>query len=133
PFAYAERRAAPSRGIVDHLRHPFVFALSQVLFLIPSLLIATMLIWPRSAAPKLLAARSKGGTLPASDNSASTADLFDRRIVMLLAFAPAVTVIALSALSGRGAIAMWGYPLWLFLGLWMVLQAPTAIDTARFL
>jgi hypothetical protein len=133
PFAYAQRRAAPSRGIIDHLLHPFVFALSQLLFLLPSLLIAAMLIWPRSAPPNLLAATSKGGTVPASDKSASTADGFDRRIVTLLAIGPAVTVIALSALSGRGAIAMWGYPLWLFLGLWMVLRAPTAIDAARFL
>ncbi len=133
PFAYAERRAAPSRGIIDHFLHPFVFALGQLLFLLPSFLIAAVLIWPRSSLPNLLAAKSKGGTVPARDNSGSTADKFDRRIVTLLAFAPAVTVIALSALSGRGAIAMWGYPLWLFLGLWMVLQAPTAIDAARFM
>ena len=71
--------------------------------------------------------------VPARAKNASTADGFDCRIVTLLAFGPAVTVIGLSALSGRGAIAMWGYPLWLFLGLWMVLQVPTAIDAARLL
>ena len=26
-------------------------------------------------------------------------------------------------MSGRGAVAMWGYPLWLFLGLWIVMFA----------
>ncbi len=32
-------------------------------------------------------------------------------------------MIALIAASGRGTVAMWGYPLWLFLGLWIVLAA----------
>ena len=49
----------------------------------------------------------------------------------LLAFGPAAITIALSALTGRGAIAMWGYPLWLFLGVWIVLYARTAITPAR--
>ena len=49
----------------------------------------------------------------------------------LLAFGPAATTIALSALTGRGTIAMWGYPLWLFLGVWIVLYAPAAITPAR--
>src|SRR5262249_30310425 len=35
PFAYAERRAVPSRGLVDHVAHPLIFAASQVAFLIP--------------------------------------------------------------------------------------------------
>jgi hypothetical protein len=38
---------------------------------------------------------------------------------------------ALAAVTGRGTVAMWGYPLWLFLGLWIVLAAWTAIDQAR--
>jgi hypothetical protein len=62
---------------------------------------------------------------------AATADAFDRRIVTLLAFGPAVATAALSALTGRGTIAMWGYPLWLFLGLWIVLTARNAIEPAR--
>ena len=39
--------------------------------------------------------------------------------------------VVLSAVSGRGAIAMWGYPLWLFLGLWIVLYAGGALEPAR--
>ena len=49
----------------------------------------------------------------------------------LLAFAPAATTVALSAVTGRGTVAMWGYPLWLFLGLWIVLYARTVIEPAR--
>jgi hypothetical protein len=115
PFTYAEHRALPSRGLIDHVWHPLQFAIGQLFFLLPSLLIAAPLFWPRaSAAPP-----------------AASADAYDRRIVTLLAFGPMATVLAMSALSGRGTIAMWGYPLWLFLGLWIVLAARRALDGAR--
>jgi hypothetical protein len=65
------------------------------------------------------------------DEAAPAADAFDRRIVALLAFGPVATVVALAAMTGRGTIAMWGYPLWLFLGLWFVIEARNAIETAR--
>ena len=41
------------------------------------------------------------------------------------------TVLALSGLSGRGTVAMWGYPLWLFLGLWLVLSARRVLEQMR--
>ena len=46
PLAYAEHRALPSRGLIDHVWHPFEFAFGQLFFLLPSLLIA---IWLPSA------------------------------------------------------------------------------------
>src|SRR5438552_1099590 len=119
PFAYASARAAPSRGILDHVLHPLVFALGQLAFLLPALAIAAAVIWPQ---PK-----GEDAAMP----GAAKADAFDRRIVTLLAFGPAATTVAISALSGRGAIAMWGYPLWLFLGLWIVLYARAAIEPVR--
>jgi Dolichyl-phosphate-mannose-protein mannosyltransferase len=114
PFAYASARATPVRGWFDHLLHPLAFAVGQLAFMIPALLIAAAFLWPRPKAPV-----------------ATGADAFDRRIVTLLAFGPAATTLVLSALSGRGTIAMWGYPLWLFLGIWIVLQARTAFEPAR--
>jgi len=114
PFGHVDSRAAPSRGLFDHILHPVVFAFGQLFFLVPALLIAAALAWPRPKAP-----------------AAAAADAFDRRIVTLLALGPAAATIVLSAVSGRGTIAMWGYPLWLFLGLWIVLRAKTAIDDAR--
>jgi hypothetical protein len=80
--------------------------LLQFLFLLPSLLIA---------APFLRAARGES----IDDRHA---DAFDRRIVTLLTFGPAVTVVLVSFASGRGTIETWGYPLWLFFGLWLVLH-----------
>ncbi len=116
PFAYAEHRALPSRGLIDHVWHPLQFALSQIFFLVPSLLIALPLFWPRRAneAPVAFAA-----------------DAYDRRIVTLLAFGPIATVLAMSALSGRGTVAMWGYPLWLFLGVFITMESRRALTDTR--
>ena len=83
----------------------------------PSLLIALPLFYPRRSASE--------------PPIAVGADAFDRRIVTLLAFGPMATVLALSAFSGRGTVAMWGYPLWLFLGVWLVLIARRALDEMR--
>jgi len=112
PFAYASHRAAPARGWFDHILHPTLFLASQIFFLLPSFAIAAALFWPR-------------------DDQKGSADPFDQRIVTLLAFGPALATIALSAASGRGAVALWGYPLWLFLGLWLVMAARVDLDTAR--
>jgi 4-amino-4-deoxy-L-arabinose transferase-like glycosyltransferase len=113
PFHYAEARAQPSRGLLDHLWHPLQFAIGQIVFMLPALLIAAPLI------------------RPAGKTVAASADAFDRRIVTLLAFGPAATVIALSLVTGRGTVAMWGYPLWLLLGLWIVLTAGVVLDRTR--
>lgn len=111
---YGEARAAPVRGWFDHLAHPAMFAGSQIFFALPSFFIAAALFWPRP-----------------DGRGAIAADAFDRRIVRLIAFGPGVAAIALTVLTGRGAVAMWGYPLWLFLGLWIVMVAAPAFDTDR--
>src|SRR5207249_2879765 len=46
---------------------------------------------------------------------------------------PVATVLAMSAITGRGTVAMWGYPLWLFLGLWIVLIARHTLDERRLM
>ena len=56
------------------------------------------------------------------------ADAFDRRIVAWLAFGPVAAVLALAAVSGRGTIAMWGYPIWLYLGVFLVIVAHRKLD-----
>jgi hypothetical protein len=108
PFAYADARAMHFKGPLDYVIKPPKFLLSQLGFLVPSLLIA---------APYL---RRDTKALQAA---AYSADAFDRRIVTLLAFGPVVTVVLLSLVTGRDTVPLWGYPLWLFLGLWIVLNA----------
>jgi hypothetical protein len=64
---------------------------------------------------------------PRQRDATAAGDL-DRRILALLAFGPAVTLLAASALTGRGLITMWGYPLWLFLGPFIVVSVSAPID-----
>jgi 4-amino-4-deoxy-L-arabinose transferase-like glycosyltransferase len=118
PFAYASHRATPVRGWFDHVLHPAAFTASQIFFLLPSLFIAAALFWPKAA------------SLPAAARS-DLSESFDRRIVTLLAFGPGLAMILLTAVSGRGAVAMWGYPLWLFIGLWIVMFARATFDADR--
>src|SRR5262247_1037763 len=115
-FAYAEHRALSPRGLTDHLWHPLQSALYQFPALLPSLLIALPLFYPRQR--KATAVKSG-------------ADAFDLRIIALLALGPAASILALSAITGRGTVPMWGYPLWLFLGLWLVLVARSSLDDRR--
>ena len=113
PFRYADARAVPARGLIDHIVHPLMFVLGQALWLLPAGAIALPLIHPR-----------RDGANPAIDD-------FDRRIVTVLVFGPAALLIAGSAISGRGLITMWGYPFWLFLGLWIVMMTGAAIERSR--
>jgi len=115
PLHYVESRSATARGVLDYLLFPAEYLSSQVFFLIPALFIAAPLLW---RPPKPPAARPNADTL-------------DRRIVALLAFGPALTLFVASLVSGRGTQATWGYPLWLFLGLFIVIFAPAAFERAR--
>ncbi|HLK80127.1 MAG TPA: glycosyltransferase family 39 protein [Xanthobacteraceae bacterium] len=112
PFAYAEARAKASHGLLDHLTHPGLFALGQLFWLLPALIIAL----PLFRRPY--------------ERDATAADDYDRRILALLAFGPAITLISGSVFTGRGLITMWGYPLWLFLGPWIVVSASSRVDRA---
>ena len=82
--------------------------------MLPSLFVAAALFWSRPKGRQQIAA-----------------DAFDRRIVTLLAFRPGAATIALSAVSGRGAVAMWGYPLWLYVGVWIVMTVRPLFDRDR--
>ncbi len=157
PLAYAEHRASDVRGWYDHILHPAAFVGSQIFFLLPSFFITSALLWPT---PLPLEGRGWGwgsrGDARSSTLAAAPPDpppyppptslhsdarergpgggrdyAFDRRIVTLLAFGPGLAMIALIAVSGRGTFAMWGYPLWLFVGLWLVLQLRATLDRDR--
>jgi 4-amino-4-deoxy-L-arabinose transferase-like glycosyltransferase len=126
PFRYADARSMPARGLLDHALHPLEFLVGQLFFLLPALLIAAPLAWPWTKTPL-------SDETETAKSDATKPDAFDRRIVTLLAFGPAATLLALTLITGRGTITMWGYPLWLFLGLWIVMLAPAALARARLL
>jgi hypothetical protein len=72
---------------------------------------------------------SDGNLWPTKFNLDFTDDTF--RIVSLLALGPIALLIVLSAITGRGVLAMWGYPLYIFAGLWIVMVAKAEIDRRR--
>jgi hypothetical protein len=111
PFAYVQGRAQYFKGMRDYLVLPAWFLLGQLGALVPSLLIA---------APYL---RRRVQTV---EPGPEHADAFDRRIVTLFLFGPVACLMLLSIASGRDVVPMWGYPLWLFAGLWIVLHATRA-------
>jgi Dolichyl-phosphate-mannose-protein mannosyltransferase len=113
PLNYAASRAKAGNGLFDHFTHPSLFALAQLFWLLPSIIIALPLL------------------RRPFERDATAADDYDRRILALLAFGPAIALIAASAVSGRGLITMWGYPLWLFLGPWIVVSVSPRIDLTR--
>jgi 4-amino-4-deoxy-L-arabinose transferase-like glycosyltransferase len=51
PFRYVEMRAAPVHGWFDHILHPAFFAGGQLFFMLPTLFIAAMFVWPRATPP----------------------------------------------------------------------------------
>jgi 4-amino-4-deoxy-L-arabinose transferase-like glycosyltransferase len=110
PFDYIAYRARSVGGYFDHFTRPAFFAVAQLFWLVPALIISLPLFQrPREA-------------------DATAADDYDRRLLTLLAFGPAIVLIAGSALSGRRLVTMWGYPLWLFLGCWIVVEVGSRID-----
>lgn len=123
PFDYVEVRSAPASHWWDYVWHPTFFAAGQFFFMLPALLIAAMFVWPRPTG------KEECSSGPPTHKFG--ADAFDRRIVTLIAFGPAAAMLAFIAVSGRGAITMWGYPLWLFCGLWIVLFVQRPLDPAR--
>jgi hypothetical protein len=113
PFTYADARAVQFKGFMDYLVKPSRFVLTQLGVLLPTLLIAAPYLRRDVRAPE---------TAVQSELEVS-ANAFDHRIVTLLTFGPAAVTVLLSLETGRDAVALWGYPLWLFLGLWIVLNA----------
>ncbi|MEA2982596.1 MAG: hypothetical protein QOF09_4419 [Alphaproteobacteria bacterium] len=113
PFAYADARAVHFKKALDYLVKPPRFLLSQLGFLLPSLLIAAPYLRRDVHVPDSMA----------KSELELAADAFDRRIVTLLTFGPVAMIVLLSLETGRDAVTLWGYPLWLFLGLWIVLNA----------
>jgi len=113
-FGYVESRARAATSVLDRVINPAEFLGAQAVFIIPALLIALPLLWPR------VKLGFRNGI-----------DAFDRRIIALLAFGPACALLIFSVVSGRATQGMWGFPLWLFLGLQICLAVPETVVRAR--
>jgi hypothetical protein len=110
---YVSVRAADNTGAIDHLKFPLQFAAWQAWYLLPSFAIALPLMVRRGTTRDI------------------AIDGFDRRIITLLALGPAATLFFISLITGRGVLPMWAYPLWLFLGVFIVVAAKSAVDCSK--
>ncbi|MFN3351566.1 glycosyltransferase family 39 protein [Pseudorhodoplanes sp.] len=101
PMQYVSERARVALSWSDYLTHPVKWVFGQIFFIHPTLILLAVTLFPRAGPPQ----------------GATERDAFARRYVTMLAFGPFVVVTAISLLTGRFPIQMWGYPLWSFLPL----------------
>ena len=114
PYDYINSTSPPYTAALDHIFYPLRFLVEQFAILMPCFIIATPLFWSRITNP----------IQPISS--------YDQRILGVLAFGPVVTVLLMSVVSGRGLHSAWGYPLWIYTGLWLVVVINKTLD-ARLL
>ena len=69
--------------------------------------------------------------VPCKAEPASGDDAFNRRYVGALALGPFAVTTLIAAVLGRQPIAMWGYPLWSFVPLAMLMFWPPALEAAQ--
>jgi hypothetical protein len=101
PFHYAVERAVAAAHWYDYLWFPLRWSFSQLYYLVPMLILLAVSFW---------------GT-----RLRDTPTDFARRYVMALAVGPFVLTTVTAMVSGRLPIPMWGYSLWTFLPLAVVM------------
>lgn len=115
PLQYVGDRAKIPERPHQYLTYPLLWTASQVFFLHPTLILLGVTLFPRIQPQPALAPQAK----------------FARRYVTMLAFTPFVVVTAVAIVTGRSPIAMWGYPLWLFVPLAALLWFGPMTDPRR--
>ena len=115
PFQYVDARARIAERWHQYATFPLRWIASQAFFLLP--------------AAGLLALLYIGGALQRRDAAGDAA--FDRRYVTALALGPFLVTTLISTALGRQTISMWGYPLWSFAPLALLMWlAPAAAPVA---
>jgi 4-amino-4-deoxy-L-arabinose transferase-like glycosyltransferase len=113
---YVGDRAPAAALLTDFLRDFFGFIGAQALALLPMLVVVALLWRWRTARAWL--------TLRWQD--------FDSAYITALALGPIAVSLALSLLAMRPLRAMWGAPLWSFIGLFIVLLLKPALTSQRW-
>lgn len=116
PFAYVDARSARAAGLLDHFRFPANFALSQFFFLLPATALVALLI----------GRRRRHQALPPTEYASA----FAKRYVATLTIGPFLVTALGAGIDGRGLVAMWGYPFWLFFGLAAIIWLRPSLDQA---
>lgn len=114
PFHYVEDRAAAATRWHHYLLFPLNWSIGQLGSLLPMLALLALLYFPRQP----------------QQTSGGGAD-FNRRYVAALAIGPFTVTTVMATLLGRQPISLWGYPLWSFAPLAVLLVWPPTLDAAR--
>jgi len=101
PMRYVTERAKTAGHWYQYITYPGLWVLSQAFFIFPTLILLGLTLFPRR---------------PAADAQVQI-NAFTRRYVTLLALGPFALVATIATLTGHRPVALWGYPLWLFLPL----------------
>lgn len=99
PFQYVDARALAATRWYHYVVFPLQWTGGQALTLLPGLALIALLY-------------RRGDQCP--ERSADDTAAFNRRYVTALALGPFLVTTTVAAALGRLAIAMWGYPLWSF-------------------
>lgn len=114
PFQYVESRAVAAAHWYQYVTFPLQWTASQLFFLVPVLIMLAMLF--------------AGRPLPSRSSAPSLA----HRYVAALALGPFLVTTAAALLAGRLPVAMWGYPLWCFAPLAVLMWFKPDFQTLPF-
>ncbi len=113
PFQYVDLRALAATHWFHYLEFPLRWSISQLFFIAPTLALVALVIWPPVLLPRL-----------------SGANGFPQRYITAIAAGPFILTTLIALWSGRLPVAMWGYPLWSFLPLSLLLWFKSHIEIA---
>jgi hypothetical protein len=116
PFQYVDERARTAAHWYQYIVFPLQWTGGQLLALLPTMALLLLLYRHWDERPAL-----------AADEVAA----FNRRYVAMLALGPFLITTVIAALLGRLAIAMWGYPMWSFAPLAVLLWLRPIEQPAR--
>jgi 4-amino-4-deoxy-L-arabinose transferase-like glycosyltransferase len=116
PFHYVDERARVAAHWYHYLTYPLQWIASQAFFLLPAIGLLA-----------LLYARGRPAQRPPADAPAA----FNRRYVTALALGPFAVTTFVAAVLGRAPVAMWGYPLWSFAPLAVLIWLGPVTDIRR--
>ncbi|MBX9777406.1 MAG: glycosyltransferase family 39 protein [Xanthobacteraceae bacterium] len=116
PFRYVDERAASAARWYQYLLFPLRWTGGQLGYLLPALALLALLYLPRA---------------PIRRETTGDAAAFNRRYVTALALGPFAVTTIVAVVLGRQPIAMWGYPLWSFAPLAMLMHWPPALEPAQ--
>jgi 4-amino-4-deoxy-L-arabinose transferase-like glycosyltransferase len=122
PFQHVNARAKEATHWYEYIGYPLQWTGSQVLFLLPAIALVALLYGYGGRAH---VAGAAPGDLPA----------FNRRYASALALGPFAITTIIAAVLGRLPVAMWGYPLWSFAPIAVLIwfaPAPEPAQLRRF-